>query len=121
MKKLLALAALPMIAAPAMAAPYVESKTNTAFSAGDYKGTQTELRIGYQKEVAPGVAVYGEIGPGYQFRNGSALDQYVTVGEIGVAAPIAKNLGLRAKVAGDLGGRTDVSNFGTEVKIRYTF
>jgi opacity protein-like surface antigen len=121
MKKLLALAALPMIAAPAMAAPYVESKTNTAFSAGNYVGTQTELRIGYQKEVAPGVAVYGEIGPGYQWRNGSALDQYVTSAEIGVLAPIAKKLAIQAKAEGDLGGRTDVFNMGTEVKIRYTF
>ena len=121
MKQLLALAALPMIAAPAMANPYLESKTNTAFSGSSYVGTQTELRIGYQQDLGSGSSVYGEIGPGYQFRNGSALDQYVTAGEIGVTVPLAKKLALKAKVEGDLGGRTEVFNFGTEVKVRYTF
>lgn len=121
MKQLLALAALPMIAAPAMAAPYVESKTNTAFSDGNYKGAQTELRIGYEQPVGAGVKVYGEIGPGYEWNTGKARDEYVTVGEIGVSAPLAKQLALRAKVAGEYGGTSQVFDLGTEVKLRYTF
>ena len=72
MKQLLALAALPMIAAPAMAAPYVESKTVTGLSGGDWTATQTELRIGYEQAVGTaGTKVRAEIGPGYEWNTGS--------------------------------------------------
>jgi hypothetical protein len=121
MKQLLALAAIPMIAAPAMAAPYVESKTTTALSAGDYKGAQTELRIGYEQPVGAGVKVYGEIGPGYEWNTGSTKNEYVTVGEIGVTAPLAEKVALKAKVTGELGGSTNVFDMGGELKLRYTF
>jgi hypothetical protein len=122
MKKLLALAVLPMIAAPAMAAPYVESKTTTALSAGDYKGAQTELRVGYEQAVGTaGVKVYGEVGPGYEWNTGSTKNEYVTVGEIGVTAPLAEKVALKAKVTGELGGSTNVFDMGGELKLRYTF
>jgi len=121
MKQFIALAALPMIAAPAMAAPYVESKTTTALSAGDYKGAQTELRIGYEQAVGSGVKVYGEVGPGYEWNTGSTLNEYVTVGEIGVTAPLAEKVALKAKVTGELGGRSDIFDMGGELKVRYSF
>ena len=121
MKQFIALAALPMIAAPAMAAPYVESKTTSALSDGTYKGAQTELRVGYEQAVGSGVKVYGEIGPGYEWNTGSTKNEYVSVGEIGVSAPLAKQLSLRAKVTGEYGGSTQVFDMGGELKVRYGF
>lgn len=123
MKQLIALAALPMMAAPAMAGPYVESKTTAAgvvTDGGDFTGAQTELRVGYQQEVGTGVTVFGEIGPGYEWNNGGT-DEYVTVGEIGVSAPLADKVSLKAKVTGEYGGRSEVFDLGGEVKVRYTF
>jgi hypothetical protein len=67
--KILALAALiPMMAAPAMAGPYVESKTGFSSSDGEYKSSQTELRVGYQSKLKNGLTtVYAEVGPGYEW------------------------------------------------------
>lgn len=121
MKSIIIASAATFIAAPAMAAPYVESKTNTAFSAETYKGTQTELRIGYEQAVGSGVKLYGEVGPGYEWNTGSTLNEYVTVGEIGVHAPLAEKVALKAKVTGELGGRTNVFDTGGELKVRYSF
>ena len=120
MKQFIALAALPMIAAPAMAAPYVESKTTAGLSDGTYKGAQTELRIGYEEKVAKGVTVYGEIGPGYEWRNGGD-GQGVAVGEVGVNFPIANKLTGKAKVSGEYGFDSEVFGLGGELKVRYTF
>ena len=123
MKKFIALAALPMIAAPAMAAPYVESKTTAAgvlTDGGTYKGAQTELRVGYEQAVGSGVKLYGEVGPGYEWNNGGT-NEYVTVGEVGVSAPLADKVSLKAKVTGEYGGRSEVFDLGGEVKVRYSF
>ena len=122
MKSIIIASAATFIAAPAMAAPYVESKTNTTFSAETYKGTQTELRIGYETSVGTGVNVYGEIGPGYEWNNVTSVrNEYVTVGEIGVTAPLAQKVALKAKVTGELGGVTNVFDLGGELKVRYSF
>ena len=122
MKQLIALAALPMIAAPAMAAPYVESKTTAAgviTDGGDFTGAQTELRVGYEQKTG-GVTVFGEIGPGYEWNNGGT-NEGVAVGEVGINFPIAKNLTGKAKVAGEYGFDSEVFALGGELKVRYSF
>lgn len=117
----LATTAAVLAGGSAMAAPYVESKTTTAVSGGNYQAAQTELRIGYQAPVGSKTTVYAEVGPGYQWITGSANDQYVTVGEIGVTTPLAKKVALHAKVDGQLGGRTSIFDMGGELKVRYSF
>ncbi|UNH61207.1 DUF680 domain-containing protein [Synechococcus phage S-SZBM1] len=115
-----ALAAAPLFAGAAMAGPYVESKTTGGLTDGDWTATQTELRIGYEETVGNGVKLYGEVGPGYEWNNGGA-DEAVAVGEIGVHAPLADNLSLKAKVTGEYGDRSDVFALGGELKVRYAF
>ena len=125
MKIAFALAALPLMAAPALAGPYVESKTTSgvAFANGDstYKGAQTELRIGYEEKVAKGVTVYGEIGPGYEWNTGKTKNETVAVAEVGVKAKVSKNVGVQAKVTGEYGDLTDIFDMGGELKVRYSF
>ena len=116
-------AAALALPASAMAAPYVESKTTASgviTDGGSYKGAQTELRVGYEQAVGSGVKLYGEVGPGYEWNNGGT-NEYVTVGEIGVAAPLAEKVSLKAKVTGEYGGRSEVFDLGGEVKVRYSF
>ena len=123
MKQLIALAALPLMAAPAMAAPYVESKTTAAGTindGGDFSGAQTELRVGYQSAVGSGVTVFGEIGPGYEWRNGQD-GQGIAVGEVGINFPIANQLTGKFKVAGEYGFDSEVFGLGGELKVRYSF
>ena len=80
--KILALAALiPMMAAPAMAGPYVESKTGFSSSDGEYKSSQTELRVGYQSKLKNGLTtVYAEVGPGYEWNKEGTPGEGVVVG-----------------------------------------
>ena len=122
MKIAIALAALPLIAAPAMAGPYVESKTTAAgelTDGGEFSGAQTELRVGYEQKTG-GVTVFGEIGRGYEWNNGGT-NEGVAVGEVGVNFPIAKNLTGKAKVAGEYGFDSEVFGLGGELKVRYSF
>jgi hypothetical protein len=123
--KILALAALiPMMAAPAMAGPYVESKTvaaGTLTDGGTYKGAQTEVRGGYQTKVGTsGLKVYAEVGPGYEWNNGGT-NEGVVVSEVGLSYPLATNLSLKTKVAGEYGLDSESFDLGGEVKVRYSF
>ena len=121
--KFLALAALiPMMAAPAMAGPYVESKTGFSSSDGEYKSSQTELRVGYQSKLKNGLTtVYAEVGPGYEWNKEGTPGETVLVSEVGVKTPLSKNVGLAAKLFSEYGNDTEVFNLGGELKVRYTF
>ena len=118
-----AVAATPFLASAAFAGPYVESKTTTALSDGTYKGAQTELRVGYDAAVGNGVTLFGEIGPGYEWTKGATTTtgQAVAVGEVGVTVPVAKQVAIKAKVAGEYGNTTKDFDLGGELKVRYSF
>ena len=116
-----AIAATPFLASAAFAGPYVESKTTAAAVDGDYKGAQTELRVGYEQKTKGGTTIFGEIGPGYEWNTGKTKNQGVAVGEVGVNFPIAKQLSGKVKVAGEYGFNSEVFALGGEVKVRYAF
>ena len=120
MKILTLIAALPLMAAPVMAAPYVETKTTGSIVDGNYKGAQTELRVGYENKLENGVTLYVEGGPGYEFVN-EGDGQGVAVGEVGVSFPIANNLTGKVKVGAEYGLDSEVLGLGGEEKVRYTF
>ena len=124
MKIAFALAALPLMAAPALAGPYVESKTTAAgtlTNGGTYKGAQTEVRGGYETKVGTsGLKVYGEVGPGYEWNNGGT-NEGVVVSEIGLSYPVSKQVSVKAKVAGEYGLDSEAFDLGGELKVRYSF
>ena len=123
MKFAIALAALPFMAAPAFAGPYVESKTTAGLSDGTYKGSQTELRVGYEEKVSKGVTLFGEIGPGYEWtkRATKITGETVVVGEVGVKAKVSDRVSVNAKVGGEYGRTSEVFDLGGELKVRYSF
>ena len=121
MKFPIALAALPFMAAPAFAGPYVESKTTAGLSDGTYKGAQTELRVGYEEKVAKGVTLFAEVGPGYEWNTGKTKNETVAVGEVGVKAKVAPRVSVNAKVGGEYGNLSKVFDLGGELKVRYSF
>jgi len=115
-----AVAAAPFLATAAFAGPYVESKTTAGLSNGDYEGSQTELRVGYEEKVAPTVTVFGEIGPGYEWTNGGA-NETVVVGEVGVKVKASERVSVNAKVGGEYGNTSELLDLGGELKVRYSF
>jgi len=124
MKFAIALAALPMMAAPALAGPYVESKTTAAGTitdGGTYKGAQTEVRGGYETKVGTsGLKVYGEVGPGYEWNN-KGTNEGVVVSEVGLSYPVSEQVSVKAKLAGEYGFDSEVFDLGGELKVRYSF
>lgn len=121
--KFLALAAvLPLMAAPAMAGPYIESKTTALSADGEYNSSQTELRVGYESKLKNGVTtVFAEFGPGYEWNKTGTPGETVLVSEIGVKTPLSKNVGVAAKLFSEYGYDTEIFNLGGELKVRYTF
>jgi len=120
-KSAIALAALPFMAAPAFAGPYVESKTTAGLSDGTHEGSQTELRVGYEEKVAPTVTVFGEIGPGYEWTTGETKNETVVVGEVGVTVQASERVSIDAKVDGEYGNTSKLFDLGGELKVRYSF
>ena len=49
-------AAAPLMAAPALAGPYVNVETNASWDGDDYTGATTDIHVGYEGEA--GVASY---------------------------------------------------------------
>lgn len=121
MKQFLALAVLPLLTAPAMAAPYVESKSTGAIVDGDYTGAQTELRIGYEQKLDSGITLFAEIGPGYEWNNVGIGNEAVAVGEVGANFPVGESVSIKAKFTGEHGFDSEIFALGGELKVRYTF
>jgi len=117
-----AVAAAPFLATAAFAGPYVESKTTAGLSDGDYKGSQTELRVGYEEKVAKDVTLYGEIGPGYEWTKGATTTgETVAVGEVGVKVKASERVSVSAKIGGEYGNTSEVFDLGGELEVRYSF
>ena len=117
-----AVAAAPFLATAAFAGPYVESKTTAGLSDGTYKGSQTELRVGYEEKVAKDVTLYGEIGPGYEWTKGATTTgETVAVGEVGVKVKASERVSVSAKIGGEYGNTSEVFDLGGELEVRYSF
>jgi len=63
MKQFLALAALPFMAAPAFAGPYVNVESNSGLTGSDYVGTLVETHVGYEGALSDTVTGYIQAGP----------------------------------------------------------
>lgn len=120
MKQLIALAALPFIAAPAMANPYVLNKTEVKTSGTSYDSTATEVRAGYEQKVSDTVKVYAEVGPGYEWPSGGD-GQGILVYEAGVKADLTKNLEGKLKIEGAYGFTDKTAGNKIESTIQYNF
>ena len=63
MKFAIALAAIPFMAAPALAGPYVSTKSELKFSDANYKEAVNQARLGYDWKVGA-LKPYVELGGG---------------------------------------------------------
>jgi len=98
-------------------------KTTAGLSDGTYKGSRTELRVGYEEKVSKGVTLFGEIGPGYEWTKGktTTTGETVAVGEVGVKARVSDRVSVNAKVGGEYDRKSEVFDLGGELKVRYSF
>ena len=95
--KALALAALaiPMVTAPALAGPYVMTKSEFKFSDDNYKEAVNQARVGYDWKV--GIAKpYVELGGGAKTPDGGSSTGF-TAAEIGTGLALTEKLSAKAK------------------------
>ena len=120
MKNLVALAALPLMAAPAFAGPYVNVEANAGLSGSDYVGTVTEAHIGYEGALSDTVSAYAQIGPALTTPNGGDTDVNLS-GKVGINIAATDNLGIYGEFWGLGGGEVEnlTSNF--KLGVKYSF
>ena len=95
--KAIALAALaiPMVTAPALAGPYVMTKSEFKFSDDNYKEAVNQARLGYDWKV--GIAKpYVELGGGAKTPDGGDTSGF-TAAEIGTGLALTEKLSAKAK------------------------
>ena len=95
MKIAFALAALPFMAAPALAGPYVMTKSEFKGSDSSYKEAVNQARLGYDWKVGK-VTPYVELGGGAKAPDGLAVDGFVAA-EVGAGLKLTDKLSAKAK------------------------
>ena len=95
MKIAIALAALPFMAAPALAGPYVMTKSEFKGSDQDYKEAVNQARLGYDWKVGK-VTPYVELGGGAKAPDGASVDGFVAA-EVGAGLKLTDKLSAKAK------------------------
>ena len=93
MKNLIALAALPLMAAPAMAGPYVNVEGNAGVVGSDYVGTLVETHIGYEGALSDTVTGYIQAGPAIGLPEGGDAGVDVS-GKAGLSVAATDNLSI---------------------------
>ena len=75
-------AAAPLMAAPALAGPYVNVEANAGWVGDDYTGATTDIHVGYEGPlpVSDALGVYGEV----SFLTADDDDDFGLGGKLGV-------------------------------------
>ena len=117
MKIAIALAALPFMAAPALAGPYVSTKSEFKGSDSTYKETVNQARLGYDWK-AGALKPYVELGAGANTPDGGTTKGF-TAAELGSAIKLTDKLSAKAKIeASSFSTKTD---WKAELSTKYRF
>ena len=90
-------AAAPLLAAPALAGPYVNVETNAAWAGDDYTGAVTDAHVGYEGEVGS-ASYYVQGGPAVVSVDGEELSTRFS-GKAGVGIPVSEDIGVYGEVS----------------------
>lgn len=117
MKFAIALAALPFMAAPALAGPYVMTKSEFKGSDDNYSGMQNQARLGYDAKVGK-LTPYVELGGGLKTPDGGGNDGFVAA-EVGTGIKLTDKLSAKAKI--EALGFESSTDWKVEVGTKYRF
>ena len=117
--KAIALAALaiPMVTAPALAGPYVMTKSEFKFSDENYKEAVNQARLGYDWK-AGALKPYVELGGGAKTPDGGDSKGF-TAAEIGSALKLTEKLSAKAKA--EFINLSDKTDWKVEIGTKYKF
>ena len=118
----LAALALSVLATPAMAGPYVSTKSEFKGDEAGYSKTVHQARVGYGTKLSNGIKPYAEIGTGLSAADGVEIfdgDNF-TVAEVGASIPITESLSAKAKFEHKW-GEDEARDWKFEVGTKYKF
>ena len=115
-------AAAPLMAAPALAGPYVNVEANAGWTGSEYNGATTDLHVGYEGAV-------GETGASYYVQGGASLvspdggeTDTVPSGKAGIGFPVTDALSGYGEVSFIGSGDEDVDRgYGAKLGLKYNF
>ncbi len=114
-------AAAPLMAAPALAGPYVNVETNAGWTGGDYTGATTDLHVGYEGPVGESAAYYVQVGASVVSPDGGDSDT-VPSGKAGLGLALTDALGAYGEVSFIGSGDADIDRgYGAKLGLKYNF
>ena len=110
------------VSAPAMAGPYVSTKSEFKGDEEGYSKTVHQARVGYGTKLSNGIKPYVEVGGGLSAADGVEVfdgDRF-TVAEVGASVPITESLSAKAKFEHKW-GEDNARDWKFEVGTKYKF
>ena len=114
-------AAAPLMAAPALAGPYVNVEANAGWDGDDYTGATTDIHIGYEGEVGT-ASYYVQAGPAIVATDGAENSTRVS-GKAGLGLPVSDALSAYGELSfiTDDGEFLDGLGVGGKLGVKYNF
>jgi hypothetical protein len=118
---LLAAAAVSMFGSAAMADVYVNTEFNGSAVGQDWKGSTTELHIGWKGNPSENSEVFAQVGPAFTSTDGASgsVDTDVS-GKLGGTVALSDKFDLYGEVS-FITDETEDTAYGTKVGGTYTF
>ena len=110
------------VTAPAMAGPYVSTKSEFKGDEDGYSKTVHQARVGYATKLSNGIKPYAELGAGLSAKDGVEVfdgDRF-TVAEVGASVPITESFSAKAKFEHKW-GEDEARDWKFEVGTKYKF
>ena len=110
------------VSAPAMAGPYVSTKSEFKGDEDGYDKTVHQARLGYGWKLDNGIKPYAELGGGLSAADGIEVfdGSKFTVAEVGASIPITESFSAKAKFEHKW-GEDDARDWKFEVGTKYKF
>ena len=123
MKALFISTAAVMMAAPAIAGPYLNVESNSSFTDSDYTGSLLETHVGYESALGDASSWYIQGGPAFGFVDAEEEASQAVSGKVGVGVALTEKLGAYGEIAAITGDDWDFDVLSTGVKagLKYTF
>jgi hypothetical protein len=114
-------AAAPLMAAPALAGPYVNVETNAGWVGDDYTGATTDIHVGYEGALGDsGASYYVQAGPAVVAVDGEDTETQFS-GKAGLGLPVSDALGVYGEVSFLTADDDDDFGLGGKLGVKYNF
>ena len=114
-------AAAPLMAAPALAGPYVNVEANAGWTGDDYTSATTDIHVGYEGAIGEsGASFYVQAGPAIVAVDGEETDTQFS-GKAGLGIPVSDAVGIYGELSFLTAEDEDDFGVGGKLGLKYNF